>query len=292
VKALVNRERRTRDELMREKGEAPGEEEIHERMGLSAREFRLLRQARAAIVESGGRGLDGDDADALDLVASDRSGERRLREMTEAETQIARALVRLFDGKALVVMARRFTSAYRGTLIKEGPTFMEIGDELGLTRQRISQLEQLGVATLTDFFIVENSRPSTRAQILSCVCTADEQGVIDALFAERYEAKASKLTQVGLLRRCATALIVAEVGSAEWPNFAQAAGLTPLRAFVLHDRIIEGNTDFYRASRRAIAAGLAATNFHSAEAQRVFNAAMKSLAPFARAEFKRRQEAD
>lgn len=292
TKALLARERRIRQQLTSESGYVPHEDEVRERMKLSPSEARTVDRAKKIVFEPPLRSLFGERIDILDTVPANPWGDRRLSEAREAQKRVARAMERLFEGKSFAVMVRRFTTGFGARLVDRQPTLADLGEELGLTRQRVSQIERIGVGVLTDFFIVESHKPSVRAEVLGRVCSADDRRIIENIMADRYEPIASKGAQAGLLRLCATALMLAEIGANEWPRFAEAARLSPLQAFIVRDRVIEGNDSFSLASMRAVAAGLAPPSFLYEDAEKLFALSMRILAPVAREEFKRRRAAD
>lgn len=290
AKALLARERKVRQQIMDESGEPPREDEVLERMNLSPREYRVWSRAKVLVFEPVSRDEAGEEIDLLDVVPDGSNGERRAKEVADAENRIARGMLRLFEGKSLAVMARRFTTAYERRGHDSVPSLAEVGEELGLTRQRIAQIERAGVDVLSDYFIVESSRPLTRAEVMRRVCRPEERSLIENLIGERYDARVSKSDQVEPLRLCATAIVITEVGEKEWRSFVELTGLSDLRAFLVRDRILDGNPSFIIAVRRAVRAGLAPPNLTAEEAERLYDSGMKVLAPHARVEFQRRRD--
>jgi RNA polymerase primary sigma factor len=131
--------------LREELGRPPTEEEVAERMSLSARKLRLVRDALrtrnaapAAEWDGGGRGLE-------ELVADGSSEAPDVALACGEELGEAMRLVEALEPRQREVLRLRFG------LGGQGPkTLREIGERLRLTRERVRQIERQALARLQE----------------------------------------------------------------------------------------------------------------------------------------------
>ena len=140
---LLGRWRRAAAELDRELGRAPTPEEVAGRLGLSARRARLVQDA-LRVRNAAWWGGSGGEAPALEELAGDGAGpDARL--WGAEELRLALGLLDRLGGRLAAVLRMRFG------LGDEGPmTLAEVGERLGLTRERVRQIECAGLRELQE----------------------------------------------------------------------------------------------------------------------------------------------
>jgi RNA polymerase primary sigma factor len=143
VAELLAKWRRASAGLAEELGRAPAEEEVAARVGLSPRKVRTVRKA-LRVVASAAAG--GEEVPTLNGLAGDeRAGPPEARVSADEEAGRVRGLLDRLGGRKAAVLRMRFG------LGDGGPkTLKEIGERLGLTRERIRQIEAEGLRQLRD----------------------------------------------------------------------------------------------------------------------------------------------
>jgi RNA polymerase primary sigma factor len=142
---LLTEWRRASAALHEELGRAPTDEEIARRLKLTPRKLRLVKKAiriHNAIPE----GESGDDGVPLDELVADNRGpapDARLAKNDELG-QVLR-LVSELEPREAAVLRLRF-----GLDGQEPKTLQEIGECLGLTRERVRQIERLALGRLQE----------------------------------------------------------------------------------------------------------------------------------------------
>lgn len=128
------------DKLANELGRAPSEEELAQAMGIEVDKVRDLISKNQDVVSLDAPIASNEDGDSYlgDFIADDTYGDKaapRLVELSELGIKIDELLNNLKDREKYVIQ-RRFG-------LKDGRecTLEEVGDELGITRERVRQIE-------------------------------------------------------------------------------------------------------------------------------------------------------
>ncbi len=139
---LLTEWRRATAQLQEELGRAPQEEEVAGRLGLSKKRLGLVKKAirvhNAAPETEETGSLDG-------LLAGDHGQRPEARTMAAEEMGEVLLLLDRLDGREATVLRLRFG------LDGEDPLALQaIGERLGLTRERVRQIEQQALANLRE----------------------------------------------------------------------------------------------------------------------------------------------
>jgi RNA polymerase primary sigma factor len=147
---LVANWRRTAHKLREELGRAPTEEEIAKRMQLSVRKLRIVQKALRIY---NGPTASNDEGKTLDSMMMDHSAADPSAALSRADD--VRQVVKLLDNmepREAAILRLRF-----GLNGGEPLTLGEIGDQLGLTRERVRQLERDALIKLRDMVGAEEA---------------------------------------------------------------------------------------------------------------------------------------
>jgi RNA polymerase primary sigma factor len=144
---LLSRWRRADAALREELGRAPADDEVARRLGLAGKRLRtilhVLRNQQA-----GPSGLD-EDRPSIDVLLPDPRGKAPEAEVAdEEEKRKALGLLDELDRRKALVLRLRF-----GLEGDEALTLEEIGDRLGLTRERVRQIEKQALAELAQIML-------------------------------------------------------------------------------------------------------------------------------------------
>jgi RNA polymerase primary sigma factor len=124
-------------------GRPPTREEVAGRLGLSKKKVKVITDALAARVPQSDQG--GDEPGIAETLKDARAGSPGAA-MTEAEDiEQALHLLDKMEARGAMVLRMRF-----GLEDKEPKTLKEIGDHLGLTRERVRQIETEALAKLAE----------------------------------------------------------------------------------------------------------------------------------------------
>jgi RNA polymerase primary sigma factor len=153
---LLNKWRRATARLRDELGRPPSEEEVARRLNLSQKKLAIIK--KAIRVSNSAAQSDGDESGgSLDQMVPDGQTATPDTEMarTEERSQILRLLETLPEREAQVL---RLRFGLRG---EETKTLKEIGDRLGLTRERVRQIETEALTQLRKLLrLDESNRPA------------------------------------------------------------------------------------------------------------------------------------
>jgi RNA polymerase primary sigma factor len=130
-------------ELKTELGREPTREEIARRMGISAEDVDDLAVLEEKNVSLSDR-LSDDGLEVEDRISDDLSPSVEYQIIKSSVQQQIRAMIGELDEKEAVVLKLRF-----GLDDDRTRTLQEIGDHLGLTRERIRQIEQKAIRKLS-----------------------------------------------------------------------------------------------------------------------------------------------
>jgi RNA polymerase primary sigma factor len=140
---LLVKWRRMVNDMRDELGREPVHSEVAERLNLSRLQSRAVSRALKAAASTRGNALAADDFDLADLIADARSIAPEDKLSTADDMRVALGLLHRLGEREAAILRMRFG------LDDEGPkTLKEIGRRLGLTRERVRQLEQDALAVL------------------------------------------------------------------------------------------------------------------------------------------------
>ena len=141
---LIAKWRRATAELQEKLGRAPSEEEIIDRLQLSRR--RLNNIKKALRLHNGGTQAGPEESYSLDELLEDyrRRPPDAVLSDSDERRQVLRLVGRLRPREAVVIRLRF------GLDGEEPKTLKEIGDQLGLTRERVRQIERQALARLAE----------------------------------------------------------------------------------------------------------------------------------------------
>jgi len=140
---LLAKWRRATNTLTDEFGRPPTEEEIAKRLGLPKRKVGIITKALRVAngthqADAGGEGV------SIEELLPDRRARTPDAEMVEGDDlKQVRVLLEKMDGREASVLRLRF-----GLDGEEAKTLKEIGESLGLTRERVRQIESEALAKL------------------------------------------------------------------------------------------------------------------------------------------------
>jgi hypothetical protein len=258
-------------------------------MGLSPREENTLKQAKRTLIVSSRVRVEGEEVDVFDQIADPESRQHEHIEAGEAHERVLRALDRLFEGRNRWIMEQRFSSGHRKQPERGIPTYAEIGEGLELSRQRICQIERIGLSILTDYFIVDTARPADRLDVIRRFLAPTARELVFNLLSEQYDPVADKTAQAASLMKTAAILMIRSLGESGWAALAHDQGFSAGRTFVVRDRVFGGHDDTNVTAHRAVTAGVRAVGrFDGKDVHRMFEAAIRQAAPALRREFQRR----
>ena len=143
---LITKWRRASHELESKLGRSPTAEEMARKLHLSAKKAEIVRQGFAAVNAPSQMGSDESQAMA-EMISGDDDDAPEHDMMQASDAPIVRALLDSLDGRERRILELRF-----GLDGHEGPprTFKEIGKIVGLTRERVRQLEKKALASLQE----------------------------------------------------------------------------------------------------------------------------------------------
>jgi RNA polymerase primary sigma factor len=137
---LVAKWRKTTAELVQETGEMPSEEEIAERLGISARQLKIIKKALK--IHQGHGTTHATEAAPL-LEIADAAPSPQLDVLLSDDIDRVLGLIKKLDEREAMVLKLRF-----GLDGEEPLNLQQIGDRLNLTRERVRQLEKKALVNL------------------------------------------------------------------------------------------------------------------------------------------------
>jgi len=230
TRQMIARERRARDELRMQTGSEPTDEDVFGelRFGQVHRQMvslgnRALTLKAVGVVSSEGAlpGFEAEVETTHDVSAA--------IERSEDSLHVARAVERVLSGRMRSILAQRYLATELERPGAEAPAHSALAEQWGVSRTKVSQLEQRAVGMLTDYFIVVESPPLLRNNVMKRVLKTSDRAIIDNLLGDDYQPTVSGVCQARVLTRLAMALVVAEMSPGEWHQFAKKHAL-PQRA--------------------------------------------------------------
>ena len=138
-----NKIRRIKQKYLQEHGKQPSDNELSEMSGVPLAKVQLLIQAMRGVESIDAPIGDDEDATKLDFVRGDDELDPQRRFMTTAmEEEIKKSLDRLTDREATVLRLRY------GIGTSHDHTLEEVGRSMGLTRERVRQIESAAIRKL------------------------------------------------------------------------------------------------------------------------------------------------
>ncbi len=133
---LMTKWRRATLKLQEELGRTPSHEEIAKNLNLSAKKLKIIQKA-IRIYNSAPQNCDGESGLSIDEICMDESMHAPIAQLGQAEdVQEVLHLLDQLDNREATVLRMRF-----GLTGDDPKTLKEIGDSLGLTRERVRQIE-------------------------------------------------------------------------------------------------------------------------------------------------------
>jgi RNA polymerase primary sigma factor len=142
---LLTKWRRATTKLTDELGRTPTQEEIAKFLGLSKKKLAIIKKA-IRVANAGSQVDAGEEGWSIEEMLMDSRGKAPDDEMGETDDlkQVMHLLARM-DPREATVLRMRF-----GLDDEEPKTLKEIGERLGLTRERVRQIENEALAKLND----------------------------------------------------------------------------------------------------------------------------------------------
>jgi RNA polymerase primary sigma factor len=141
VGTLMTKWRRTENQLRDQLGREPEREEIAAELGLSKRQVQAVLKAQKAVATS--RGARSEETDLADLLPDARSAAPDEILADADDARVAMGTLNNLGEREATILKLRF-----GLEGDEPATLQEVGEKLGLTRERVRQLERESLAIL------------------------------------------------------------------------------------------------------------------------------------------------
>lgn len=146
---LMTRFRRALRDLADEIGHPPSDEQLRKHLEVSAKKLGIIKQALKAYHSptqfAGGVGDDGDELSISDVVADLNNPRPDEEVMNFNNLEQMHDLLEAIDDRAATILRLRF-----GLAGEEPMTLKEIGKRVGLTRERVRQIEHEAINKLRD----------------------------------------------------------------------------------------------------------------------------------------------
>ncbi len=144
---MIAKWKQTSAVLEEELGRAPSIEEMAEHMKMPLRKVRIIRRAVKAFSSPTQSGSSDTDFTLGEMLADEKTPAPEEALFSEAETDTIQKLLDGIDEREAKILRLRF-----GLNDREPMTLKEIGEEIGLTRERVRQIEHEALAKLNALF--------------------------------------------------------------------------------------------------------------------------------------------
>jgi len=144
---MIAKWKQTSSILEEELGRAPSIEEMAEHMKMPLRKVRIIRRAVKAFSSPTQSGSSDTDFTRGEMLADEKTPAPEEALFSEAETDRIQKLLDGIDEREAKILRLRF-----GLNDREPMTLKEIGEEIGLTRERVRQIEHEALAKLNALF--------------------------------------------------------------------------------------------------------------------------------------------
>jgi len=144
---MIAKWKQTSSILEEELGRAPSIEEMAEHMKMPLRKVRIIRRAVKAFSSPTQSGSSDTDFTLGEMLADEKTPAPEEALFSEAETDRIQKLLDGIDEREAKILRLRF-----GLNDREPMTLKEIGEEIGLTRERVRQIEHEALAKLNALF--------------------------------------------------------------------------------------------------------------------------------------------
>jgi len=144
---MIAKWKQTSAQLEENLGRAPTIEEMAEHMKMPERKIRIIRRAVKAFSSPTQSGSNDPDFTLGELLADEKTPAPDQALFSEAENDMIQRLLDQIDEREAKILRLRF-----GLDDREPMTLKEIGEEIGLTRERVRQIEHEALAKLNALF--------------------------------------------------------------------------------------------------------------------------------------------
>ena len=133
---MIAKWRQAMDEFIEREGRQPSIEELAERMKMPVKKVKIIRRAVKAFTAPT-QSADGDESASLgEILADERTPEPQAVLFSESEASLIKQMLEQIDEREARILRLRF-----GLDEEEALTLKDIGERVGLTRERVRQIE-------------------------------------------------------------------------------------------------------------------------------------------------------
>jgi RNA polymerase primary sigma factor len=142
---LISKWRKAHGELEGKLGRPPTSEELAKKLGISRRKVEIIGQGLQAVNAPTQMGTEETQA-MSEMIADEDAEPPEQALLEEGDTEFVRSLLDRLDERSRRILELRFGMDGSGT----GKTYREIGEVIGLTRERVRQIEKQAFAELRE----------------------------------------------------------------------------------------------------------------------------------------------
>jgi len=148
----ISRWRRKSAELERRKGRPVTSEEVKSELRMPTKRARVVQEAIQALSATGSTGAGDEQMDLSEILVDERQVSPLEKLFDESEHQVVKELLNQLDHREAKIIGLRY-----GVTCPEPMTLKQVGENVGLTRERVRQLERLALQKLEDYIQQELS---------------------------------------------------------------------------------------------------------------------------------------